>query len=75
MATIRIRDISEDVVATLTERATAGGQTLDAYLTQQLVAIAARPTNEDVVRRLREQCRAGGPDRPAILTELHISRR
>jgi plasmid stability protein len=46
---VQVRDISEDVVATLKARAEQRGQSLAAYLRDLLTEEAARPSIDDVM--------------------------
>lgn len=67
MPTLYIRDISDDVAATLKERAAAAGTSLSAYVGAELSKIAGRPTNEQIVARLRGRDRSGGPTSDEIV--------
>ncbi|HEY0496857.1 MAG TPA: antitoxin [Kutzneria sp.] len=49
MATIQIRDIPEEVYETIRLRARAAGQSIQAYMRDQVIAMAAQPTKEEVV--------------------------
>lgn len=75
MATLYIRDVSEDVAATLKVRAVAQGLSLSAYVAGELAKIARRPTNEEIVARLRVKDRAGGPSAEDIVTAVQAGRR
>jgi plasmid stability protein len=75
MTTLYIRDVSDDVAATLKERAAAEGKSLSAYVGAELSRIAGRPTNADIVARLRSRNRAGGPTTDEIVTEAKAGRR
>lgn len=75
MTTLYIRDVSDDVAATLKERAAAEGKSLSAYVGAELSRIAARPTNADIVARLRSRTRAEGPTTDEIVTEVKAGRR
>lgn len=75
MRTLYIRDVPDDVAATLKQRAAANGQSLSAFVAHHLASLAARPTNAEVVARLRARDRGKGPHRDDILRELHASRR
>ncbi len=56
--TAQIRDIPDDVHATLRSRAAAAGTSLSDYLLRELIEIADRPAVSDVLRRAGE--RSGG---------------
>jgi antitoxin FitA len=51
--TIQIRDVPDEVHATLRSRAAAAGQSLSAYLLTELVRVAERPPVADVLARAR----------------------
>nr|NLI49508.1 antitoxin [Propionibacterium sp.] len=75
MATLYIRDVSDDVAATLKERAAAEGMSLSAYVAAELAKIAARPTNEQIVARLRARDRSSGPSSDDIVAAVQAGRR
>jgi plasmid stability protein len=49
VATIQIRDIPEEVYETIRLRARAAAQSIQAYMRDQVIAMAAQPTKEEVV--------------------------
>ena len=51
MPVLYARDVPEDVVDALKERAAARGMSVSAYVVEELSRIAARPTNADIVAR------------------------
>ena len=75
MTTLHIRDVSDDVAATLKERAAAEGKSLSAYVAAELAKIAARPTIEQIVARLRARDRANGPTPDEIIAAVRAGRR
>lgn len=75
MTTLYIRDVPEEVAATLKARAAAEGMSLSAYVATQLSRIAARPTNQQVVDRLRQRDRSEGPTSDDIVGALKADRR
>lgn len=75
MPVLYARDVPEDVVDALKERAAARGMSMSAYVVEELSRIAARPTNADIVARLHALDRSRGATREDILDELHRSRR
>ncbi|MGB7964286.1 MAG: antitoxin [Propionicimonas sp.] len=75
MATLYIRDVSDDVAATLKERAASEGMSLSAYVAAELAKIAARPTNEQLVARLRARDRSSGPSSDDIVAAVQAGRR
>ncbi|MFI7701156.1 hypothetical protein [Nonomuraea sp. NPDC049480] len=52
---IYIRDVDDDVIETLKQRAVEARMSLSAYAGQQLAMIARRPSNADVIRRARQR--------------------
>lgn len=75
MTTLYIRDVSDDVAATLKERAASAGMSLSAYVAAELAKIATRPTNEQIVARLRARDRSSGPSSDDIVAAVQASRR
>ena len=75
MTTLYIRDVSDDVAATLKQRAAAEGMSLSAYVAAELARIAARPTNEQIVARLRARDRSSGPTTDDIVAAVQAGRR
>lgn len=75
MTTLYIRDVSDDVAATLKERAASEGMSLSAYVAAELAKIAARPTNEQIVARLRARDRSRGPSSDDIVAAVQAGRR
>lgn len=58
MSSIQVKDVPDDVRATLRQRAAAAGQSLQEYLLARLVADARTPTLDEVLDRAGG--RAGG---------------
>ena len=75
MTTLYIRDVSDEVAATLKERAAAAGTSLSAYVNAELAKIAARPTNAQIAARLRARDRSGGPTTDEIVAAVQAGRR
>lgn len=75
MATLYIRDVSEDVAAVLKERAASHGLSLSAYVAGELTKMATRPTNEQIVARLKARSRADGPSAEEIVAAVRAGRR
>ena len=75
MTTLYIRDVSDEVAATLKERAASAGMSLSAYVAAELAKIAARPTNEQIVARLRARDRSSGPSSDDIVAAVQAGRR
>jgi antitoxin FitA len=71
--TIQIRDVPDDVHATLRARAAAAGVSLSDYVLAQIQRLASRPTVAEVL--LRAQERAGsGPSVDAIVDAVRAAR-
>jgi antitoxin FitA len=58
MTNILVREVPEDVHATLQRRAEERGQSLQQYLVTQLQRLADRPSLEETLRRI--ESRSGG---------------
>jgi antitoxin FitA len=58
MATLYVRDLSDDALAELKIRAARNRQSLQAYARALLEQEAATPTNEDIIARIRERVTA-----------------
>ena len=66
MATIQIRDLPEDAYETLRRRARREGRSIQSYMREQVLALAARPTKAELVERIEDGlARRGGSDVPA----------
>ena len=60
MATIQVREIPEDLYEVLRHRARRAGQSMQAYMRAQLVALAERPTKQEAVVKGLASLRALG---------------
>ena len=49
MATIQVRELPEESYEVLRRRARRAGQSIQAYMRDELVALAARPTKQEAV--------------------------
>ncbi|RKN41207.1 FitA-like ribbon-helix-helix domain-containing protein [Streptomyces hoynatensis] len=58
MATLYVRDLSDDALAELKIRAARNRQSLQSYARTLLEQEAATPTTEDVIARIRERVTA-----------------
>jgi len=70
--TLQIRDVPDDLHATLRARAAHAGQSVSDYLLDLLRELAARPTMTEIVRRAEALARAGGG---ATRAEVHAALR
>ncbi|MHB8342367.1 MAG: FitA-like ribbon-helix-helix domain-containing protein [Mycobacteriales bacterium] len=78
MATIQIREVPEESYEVLRRRARRAGQSMQAYLRDQIVAIAARPTKSEAIELIEAILgQTGGPDPTArsVLEDLAADRR
>jgi plasmid stability protein len=55
MANLLVRDVPEDVHATLQQRAERQGKSLQQYLAGELARLAARPTTEELFDRIERR--------------------
>ncbi len=69
---IQIRDVPDDVHATLRVRAAQAGLSLSEYLLEELTGLARRPTVSDVLARAA--ARQGGAPRVEIVRAVRESR-
>ncbi|MDP9397503.1 MAG: antitoxin [Actinomycetota bacterium] len=60
MATIQVRDIPEDVYETVRRRARAAGQSLQAYMRDQVVRMAGEPTDEELFAEIEQSVKGSG---------------
>jgi plasmid stability protein len=70
--TIQIRDVPDEVHATLRSRAAAAGQSLSVYLLRELIRVAERPPVADVLVRAR--ARHGGARTRDIVAAVRSGR-
>jgi plasmid stability protein len=78
MATIQVRELPENAYEELRRRARRSGQSMQAYLRDELIALAARPTKDEAIEVI--EALAGRPDiawpsQAAILDDLATDRR
>lgn len=78
MATIQIRNIPEDAYEVIQQRASAAGQSIQAYMRAQVIEMAARPNKAEALQRVRKSIRRTGglglaPD--DIVEIIHGARR
>lgn len=60
MPAITIRDVPDDVRDELAARAARSGRSLQEYLRQHLIEVAARPDVADIVERIRKRVEQTG---------------
>lgn len=74
MSTLYIRDVPDDVSATLKQRASEAGLSLSGYVNAELVRIAETPTNAALLERMRKRSSARAPGRVDIAQALRAER-
>lgn len=70
--TVQIRNVPDDIHATLRSRAAAAGVSLSEYLLQELIEVASRPEISDVLRRAA--ARSGGAPGTDIVAAVRAGR-
>ncbi|MGD8215792.1 FitA-like ribbon-helix-helix domain-containing protein [Aestuariimicrobium sp. Y1814] len=74
VATLYIREVPEDVVQALKERAALEGTSLSSYVAAQLTRWATRPTDQQMVERLRSLDPTSGPSSQDIVSAIRQGR-
>jgi Antitoxin FitA-like, ribbon-helix-helix len=72
-STLQVRDLPDEVTATLKARAARARMSLSAYVAARLTEIAASPTSEEVISRIVS--RPTGPDGAATEDIVALIRR
>ena len=54
MATIQIRDVSEDAYEVIRRRARAAGMSIQGYMRNEVERLAATPDRSELVQRIRD---------------------
>jgi plasmid stability protein len=78
MATIQVREVPEESYEVLRRRARRSGQSIQAYMREQVIALAARPTKDEAIESIeRALADDGGPEPTAtdLLADLAADRR
>ena len=77
MATIQIRDISEDAYEVIRRRARSAGQSIQAYMKKQIEQMASEPDDAELFSDLERFIEAHGIrlDVEALLADLDAGRR
>ena len=77
VATIQVRDIPDEVYETIRLRARAAGQSIQAYMRDQVIALASQPTKDDVVAAIQAVlAKEGRPTTMAdVLADVEADRR
>lgn len=77
MAMIQIRDVPEEAYETIRRRARRAGQSIQAYMLAQTIAVASRPTPAEVIAELEADLATRPPlqvDTQALLADRDASR-
>lgn len=78
MATIRIREIPEETYEVLRRRARQEGRSLQTYLREAIITLAARPTKAEIVARIEavlQEVPEEDPTADAVLADISAERR
>jgi plasmid stability protein len=78
MATIQVREVPEDLYEVLRRRARRSGQSMQAYMRDQLVALAGRPTKEEAIEEVEavlSRVSSEEPTAASIVGDLAAERR
>lgn len=78
MATIQIRELPEDAYETIRRRARAAGQSIQAYMRDQVVELASRRTKEEAWATVESALAAEGSPGASmanVLDDLRADRR
>ena len=78
IATIQIRDVPEESYEVLRRRARQAGQSMQAYMRDEIVAIASRPTKTEaigMIEAILDRTGAHAPTARSVLEDLAAERR
>jgi plasmid stability protein len=78
MATIQVREVPEDLYEVLRRRARRTGQSLQAYMRDQVIALAQRPSKDEAVEQIENvlgRLGSAGPTQASILSDIAAERR
>ncbi|MCY4069640.1 MAG: hypothetical protein OXE79_11135 [Acidimicrobiaceae bacterium] len=77
MATIQIRDVSEDAYEVIRRRARADGQSIQAYMKKRIERMASEPDDDELFADLERFVEAHGVmlNIDALLADLDAARR
>jgi plasmid stability protein len=78
MATIQVREVPEDLYEVLRRRARRAGQSMQAYMRGQVVALAEQPTKEEAIEEIEavlSRVSGGEPTAASIAGDLAAERR
>lgn len=79
MATIQVREVPEEAYEVLRRRARRAGQSMQAYMRDQVIAFASRQTKEEAVAAIEATLQRAGiteaPDIESIVDDIAAGRR
>lgn len=78
MATIQVREVPDELYEVLRRRARRAGQSLQAYMRDQVVAMAGRPTKDEAIEAIEEvlgRLAVEEPSAASIAEDLAAERR
>lgn len=78
MATIQVREIPEDLYEVLRRRARRAGQSMQAYMRDQIMNLAKQPTKEEAVEQIEAVLSKADMPEPrtaSVLADLGAERR
>jgi antitoxin FitA len=78
VATIQVREVPEELYEVLRRRARRAGQSMQSYMREQLLALAARPTKEEAIEEIEtvlERARTSEPAAASVVADLAAERR
>lgn len=77
MATIQVRDVSDRAYAVIQRRARRAGQSIQAYMREQVERLADIPTDEELFEQAEDMVASSGHtvDRDLLLADRDAERR
>lgn len=75
MATIQVRDLSEAAYETIRRRARAAGQSIQAYMREQIERLAGEPTDEELFAEVEAFVARAGVELGGLQVDLDADRR
>jgi hypothetical protein len=78
VATVQVRELPEESYEVLRRRARRAGMSLQAYMREQLVALAGRPTKQEAIEQIERvlaRLAGGEPSRDSLVQDLDAERR
>lgn len=66
MATVQVRELPEETYEVLRRRARRAGQSIQAYMRDQLISMAAQPTKEEALASIEDRLKRRTWPEPSI---------